>query len=114
MKNVSLPSPARKSTFSTGTLFGTSKTVGAKLRMPFIPALTSRSATSWAASAGVAMSPISMPRSRTASSSLENPHRLEGPPEAGVVGEGLAQPTHAHDPEPPAPGKPEDAHELAL
>ena len=45
----------------TVTPGGTESTTGAKLRMLVTPTLTSRSAASWAADGGVAMTPIEMP-----------------------------------------------------
>ncbi len=55
------------------TSSGTEITVGAKLRIEGTPAATSRSATSWAADAGVAMMPMAIRCSATMSgrSSIE-------------------------------------------
>src|SRR5205085_7642562 len=62
-------SSMERSTLRTSTSSGTASTVGAKFRMLVMPAATSRSATVWAADAGVAMTPIDTSSSRITVSS---------------------------------------------
>src|SRR4051794_4890916 len=66
--NARIWSSIERSTFRTSTWSGTARTVGAKLRMLVTPAATSRSATPWAAEAGVAITPIETTSSVTTSS----------------------------------------------
>ena len=67
------------STLRTSTWSGTDSTLGAKFRMLLTPAATSRSQTSWATCAGVAITPIATPRSPTTSSrSRQRHHRQPG------------------------------------
>ncbi len=58
-----------RSTLRTSTPSGTDSTVGAKFRMLVTPAATRRSHTSWAAAAGVAITPIATSCSATTTSS---------------------------------------------
>ena len=110
------------------TVSGTATTAGAKLRIEQTPAATSRSATSWAAAAGVAMIPILMPRSlhdrrevvdrldRQVADLLADLRRVgvhEGQhpeptgAEAPVVGQRLAEVAEADDGDRPVRGEPE-------
>ena len=68
-----------RSTLRTSTPSGTASTHGAKFRMLVTPAATSRSATRWAACAGVAITPIEM-RSASTTASSSSMSRTASPP----------------------------------
>ena len=112
---------------------GTDSTTGAKLRMLVTPALTSRSAASWAAEPGVATTPIDTFWARTIAGRSSS-WRTRTPPmtlpilaaststmpatgkprcaEAAVAGEGLAEVAGADDDDGPVVGEPELAAHL--
>ena len=118
----------------TVTPAGTESTDGAKLRMLVTPALTSRSAASWAADGGVAMTPIEIllrrPRSGRARRAARTRdaaddgvdlggvdvddagHRKAALVEAAVAGERLAEVAGADDHDRPVVVEPELAADL--
>ena len=122
-----------RSTLRTSTPSGTESTVGAKLRMLVTPASTSRSQTSWAAAAGVAITPMAtlvladdlleLVEARTGSppTTLTQPGRVgveqgDDPEaaggEAGVVGQGVTEVPDADDDDRPVLGDADLAGDL--
>src|SRR6185295_832627 len=69
MEKERLSSSTARFTFRRATWGGTKSFRWAKFRMPRMPACTMRSATAWAARAGTAMTPISIPRRSVSSRS---------------------------------------------
>ena len=122
-----------RSTLRTSTPSGTAITDGAKLRMLVMPQATIRSATSWAAVAGAAMTPIATPW--VLDDLLEVVERAHGDPgddlavarlvgveegddpepaaaEPGVVGQRVTQVADADDDHGPVLGDPDLAGDL--
>ena len=122
-----------RSTLRSCTPSGTVSTAGAKFKMAPTPASTSRSATSWAADAGVAMIPITTSwRAHQIGQPVEGLHReiahqgahlgrigvdegrhpVAPGPEAPIVGEGPPEVPQPHDDHRPVLGEAQLASDL--